>query len=70
MPKQIPLIYEPDEYMTHVRPPPGMDQVTLCGLTDFIGATPETDAGNRELNCWACKQIMKYCQSLPKLVIK
>lgn len=57
--KSAQKVFEPDENKVHYGPPDGMDQVTLCGLSDFIGTSKgvETDA---EVDCWACRQIVSH----------
>lgn len=52
-------VTEPDEGMVHFSPPPGLDQVTLCGLTDWIDITmgEETD---KPVNCNMCKRIVGH----------
>lgn len=59
--KPLPKITEPDEKKVHYSAPWGLDQVTLCGLSDFLGATQgvETDL---PVTCFACKMIAGFCQ--------
>lgn len=63
----IPRVYEPGEDTVHIAPPPRADQVTLCGLTDWIGVEPGVKT-DKPLTCRACRDIIQFCQSLPRLV--
>lgn len=57
--KPMPRITEPDEGLIHYAGPPGADQVTLCGRTDWIGVTAgkETD---EPINCQSCENFVMY----------
>jgi hypothetical protein len=55
-------IYEPDEDMTHYKPPLGWRSVTLCGATDWIGQTHGVDT-DAPVDCNHCTAIVEYCQS-------
>ncbi len=58
---KLPLICEPDEGYIHYAPPVGMDQVTLCGITDWIHAKKKgypVESG--VMNCNACKWIVDF----------
>ena len=52
-------IYEPDENKVHYMPPPGLDQVTLCGLTDWIGNT-KGYITTKPLTCFQCKRLVDW----------
>ena len=52
-------IYEPDEGIVHYGPPFGLDQVTLCGRTDWIGNT-EGEPTDKPVTCWACKRYVAH----------
>lgn len=59
-------VKELDNGMVHLNGPPGMDQMTLCGITDWIrtkGGEPTT----APLTCQPCRWIANYCQSCRKL---
>jgi hypothetical protein len=53
-------ITEPDEGLVHYQAPPGMDQVTLCGLTDFIHAKRRGAATWKSVTCQPCRCIVNY----------
>ncbi len=53
-------ITEPDEGLVHYCPPFGFDQVTLCGLTDFICAEESGEPTDKPVNCKMCKGIVAY----------
>jgi len=57
---KMPRITEPDEGLVHYKADSLSGNATLCGLTDFLGATPgeETTAS---VTCSACKSIKAYC---------
>lgn len=55
-------IYEPDEGKTHYGPPLGLDQVTLCGVPDWIGRK-RGETTDRPVDCFSCMQIVKYVKS-------
>lgn len=60
---KFPLICEPDEGYIHYAPPPGMDQVTLCGITDWIHAKVKGHpVSSGKVNCNPCKWIVAWCQ--------
>lgn len=52
-------IYEPDEDKVHYVGPLGSDQVTLCGLTDFIQNTIGYTT-TKPLNCAQCERIVNW----------
>lgn len=56
-------IYEPDEAITHYGPPPGLDQVTLCGVPDWLGGRTPGEVTQRPVDCFGCQQIVKFVQS-------
>lgn len=66
--QSFPRIFEPDERLVHLSPPLGMDQVTLCGKTDWIGVSRGT-VTTKPVTCQPCRWIAEYCQDhrrLPK----
>lgn len=57
--KKLPRVTEPDEGLVHFQPVPWTDQVTLCGLSDWIGITmgkPTT----KPVTCRMCQGIQRY----------
>lgn len=56
-------IYEPDEGKTHYGPPPGLDQVTLCGVPDWLGGRTHGEDTRRQVNCFSCQQIVKFVKA-------
>jgi hypothetical protein len=56
-------IYEPDEATTHYGPPFGLDQVTLCGVPDWLGGRTPGEPTNRIVNCLSCLQIVKHVKA-------
>jgi hypothetical protein len=65
MPKQqtSEKIFEPDEGITHYAPPFGLDQVTLCGVTDWLGGRTPGVATDKPVNCHSCLQIVKHVKA-------
>lgn len=59
-------IYEPDEKKVHVDAPPGFDQVTLCGRTDWLGVTTGRKT-TKPVDCLMCRKIVEFCQSHRKI---
>jgi len=57
--KPLPRVTEPDENKVHYASPSGLDQVTLCGLTDWIGHTVGEDT-TEPVNCYPCKNIARH----------
>jgi hypothetical protein len=56
----LPKITEPDYGdMVHYAPPPGADQVTLCGKTDWIGETAGRPV-TRRVTCNLCIWIVDH----------
>jgi hypothetical protein len=53
-------ITEPDENLVHFVAPPHMGNVTLCGLTDFIGHKKKGGPTRKAVNCVPCKAIVRY----------
>jgi hypothetical protein len=56
-------IYEPDEGITHYGPPSGLDQVTLCGVPDWLGGRTPGVRTDRPANCVTCMHIVKYVKA-------
>lgn len=57
----LPRVYEPDEKQVHYVPPDGLDQVTMCGLTDWIGATQGWET-SEPLTCRSCAAFAAHFQ--------
>lgn len=55
----------PDEGIICAIAPPGLDFVTLCGQTDWLGSTPGK-ATKKPITCAGCLAIIAYCQSHQK----
>lgn len=63
-------VKEMENGMIHLEPPPGLDFVTLCGITDWIGVEPGKIGVPGAVTCNGCRAIANYCQShrrMPKL---
>ena len=58
-------IYEPAEGRTHFSPPGGLDQVTLCGKTDWIGEE-KGRITRKPITCRACQHIVEMIQAARK----
>lgn len=56
----LPRITEPDENLVHFQPPLGMDQVTLCGLTDFLKAKKAGKPTRAAVTCQPCRWIVQW----------
>lgn len=56
---QRPRVYEPDEKITHYASPVGLDQVTICGITDWMGKARGKPT-KRALTCFACTRIAAF----------
>lgn len=63
MKRSLKKVYEPDEGKTHITSPPGLDQVTLCGITDWLTSTSGDYGTDNPVDCWHCEQIFKFCNS-------
>lgn len=59
-------VKELDNGMVHIRARAGMDQMTLCGITDWLG-TKGAEPTTGPLTCQPCRWIAEYCQSCRKL---
>lgn len=55
-----PRITEPDEDLVHYAAPGITGNVTLCGLTDFIGHRKRGKATSAAATCLPCKGIVEY----------
>lgn len=55
-------ITEPGEQEVHYVADPLSGNVTLCGLTDFIGVEPGQYTGMR-VTCKVCVSIFKWCNT-------
>jgi hypothetical protein len=56
----LPKITEPDENIVHYTAPNITGNVTLCGLTDFIGHKKPGKATKAAVTCHPCQAIVKY----------
>lgn len=58
----LPRVTEPDEgsAIVHYENFPENDFVTLCGLTDWIGAKEAGKPTKRPVTCWACRKMVEY----------
>jgi hypothetical protein len=59
---QLSRVTEPDENTIHYSAPDGLDQVTLCGMTDFIGHKQKGAATDEAPTCWVCMHIFDFIQ--------
>lgn len=51
-----------DGYGVHIASPPGLDQVTLCGQTDYLlEKVKGKPVDHGPVTCWACRQIAAFC---------
>lgn len=62
-------IYEPSEKQVHIDAPGGLDCVTLCGKTDWLGEERGYET-NKPVTCWHCQRIAAFCQSHRRLTAK
>lgn len=63
MKPSLPKIKEMENGMIHLEPPPGADQVTLCGLTDWLGGEKGKIGITAAVTCNPCRAIADYCQA-------
>ena len=63
MKRPLNKVYEPDEDVTHIVGPPGLDQVTLCGKTDWLGQTTGDYETEKPVDCIPCEAHFKFCNS-------
>lgn len=54
-------IYEPDEGITHYDSPLGLDQVTLCGVPDWIGRGRGV-VTEKPVSCNSCLALVQFVQ--------
>ena len=52
-------VMEVEEKLVHFGSPGTADQVTLCGLTDWIGATKGVPT-TKPVTCRACKNLVRH----------
>ena len=52
-------VIEPDEGEVHFAPPFGLDQVTLCGITDWLDVTPG-EYTEKPVTCIHCKRLVAH----------
>jgi len=62
MKPKMPCITEPDEDLVHYESESLMGNVTLCGITDFLGST-SGEYTDESVTCSACQAIFKFCNS-------
>jgi hypothetical protein len=62
-------IYEPAEKVVHIDAPGGLDCVTLCGKTDWLGEERGYET-NKPVTCWHCQQVAAFCQRHRRLTTK
>jgi hypothetical protein len=55
----MPKVTEPDEGIVHYSAPANMDQVTLCGLTDWLEITPGVET-EETVTCNSCLWIVDH----------
>lgn len=65
MKRQLPKITEPDAGEVHYGADNLSGNVTLCGLTDFLGGQQGTDTDD-PVTCGLCKHIVDYIHSYAK----
>lgn len=58
---KMPRVTEPDENLVHYQPDDLSGNVTLCGLTDFIGHDNAGEETTKPVTCSACKSIKAWC---------
>jgi hypothetical protein len=58
--KQLPRVTEPDENLVHFCAPFGMDQITLCGLTDWLQSKKRGRPTRAPVTCQPCRWIVDY----------
>lgn len=59
-------VREMETGLVHVDGAPGHDQVTLCGITDWLGCDPGKPT-TAAVTCNPCRQIVDYCQGRRRL---
>ena len=55
-------IIDPDLGKVHFRAPYGLDQVTMCGITDWLEG-PDGVETDEPVTCWACKRMVGHIHS-------
>lgn len=59
--RKIGRLLEPETSLVHYESPPGMDCVTLCQISDWLGvARGEPTAA--PVTCQPCRWIMDFCR--------
>lgn len=56
----LPRVTEPDEDLVHFAPPIGLDQVTMCGKTDWISDKQQGEETTDPVTCWHCQVIADH----------
>lgn len=63
------MVRELETKMVHIKPPPMLDQVTLCGMTDWLGTDHKgrprggEDVKRGPVTCQGCRWIANFCQA-------
>ena len=61
MPKPLlPRVTEPDEGLVHFQAPAGLDQVTMCGKTDWLLDRQRGEETTDPVTCWNCQVIADH----------
>jgi hypothetical protein len=55
-------LLEPATGLVHYEAPPGMDCVTLCQMSDWLGVEQPVWT-DKDTTCQPCRWIMGYCHS-------
>lgn len=63
MKPSFPKIKEIENGMVHLEPPRQLDQVTLCGITDWIGRENGKIGITAAVTCNHCRLVADYCQA-------
>lgn len=58
---KMPRVTEPDANLVHYQPDNLSGNVTLCGLTDFIGHGKAGEETDKPVSCRACSSIKAWC---------
>ena len=60
--RQAPRVLEGETGLVHYEAPLGMDCVTLCHISDWLG-TSQGVPTDEAVTCQPCGWIMKFCHS-------
>ena len=61
--KEFEKVYDPVEKKVHISESGFLDQVTLCGQTDWIGNDKVEYNTDKAINCNACLEIVRIVRS-------